>query len=71
MAPGQAGPLHRFDGEQVWSVTAGAARLELEEESIDLRDGDTAVVPAAVLRRITADADSRAADRSGTTRFRS
>lgn len=56
MPPGQAGPLHAFDGVQVWTVTAGGATVEFDGTPHGLGPGDTAVVPAGVLRRVTADA---------------
>jgi quercetin dioxygenase-like cupin family protein len=52
---GKAGPLHSFDGEQVWTITAGAARLELGDEELNLQTGDSVVLPSDVLRRLTAD----------------
>ena len=54
MQPGQAGPPHAFDVEQVWTVLAGGATLALEGTEHPLSPGDTAVVPAAVARRIVA-----------------
>lgn len=56
MAAGQAGPVHRFDVEQVYTVLAGAATVELAGSSTRLAAGDTAVLPAGVLRQVTADA---------------
>ncbi|GAA0404688.1 hypothetical protein GCM10009530_66000 [Microbispora corallina] len=55
MAPGAAGPLHAFDAEQVWTVLAGAASVELGEETFAVAPGDTLVLPPHVLRRVTAD----------------
>ncbi len=55
MPPGQQGPLHAFDGEQVRTITSGGARLELGDDELVLRPGDAAVLPADVLRRVTAD----------------
>jgi quercetin dioxygenase-like cupin family protein len=55
MTPGAVGPLHAMDGEQVWTVLDGAARVEVGDASEDVRAGDTLVLPADVLRRIHAD----------------
>ena len=55
MAAGQAGPLHGIDAEQVWTVLAGGASVEFGAQAAVLRPGDTAVLPANVGRRITAD----------------
>jgi quercetin dioxygenase-like cupin family protein len=55
MRPGQAGPLHAIDAEQVWSVLEGGASLLLGPDTIELRPGDTVVMAADVPRRITAD----------------
>ena len=54
MAPGQAGPPHRSDVEQVLTVTAGRVRLSVDGEVRELLPGDTAVVPAGALRRVEA-----------------
>ena len=53
--PGAQGPLHVFDVEQVWTVVAGGATVELGDEAFTLAEGDTVVLPAAVTRRVTAD----------------
>jgi quercetin dioxygenase-like cupin family protein len=54
MPPGQAGPLHAFDAEQVWTVLDGAAALTLEGAEHTLTPGDTAVIPAGVARGVVA-----------------
>lgn len=56
MRPGQAGPLHGIDTEQVWSVLRGSATVELDGEPVVVDAGDTLVIAADRLRRITADA---------------
>ncbi len=58
MAPGRSGPVHSFDGEQVWTVTAGSAIVEAAGERATLEPGDTVVLPADVERRVTAGADA-------------
>jgi quercetin dioxygenase-like cupin family protein len=55
MPPGGQGPLHAFDGEQVLTVTGGGLELELGEGRERLGTGDSAVLPARTLRRVTAD----------------
>ncbi|MCW0214050.1 MAG: cupin domain-containing protein [Pseudonocardia sp.] len=52
MEPGQAGPLHRMDREQVWTVVEGGVGVEFDGASYDLGPGDTVVIPADSLRRI-------------------
>jgi quercetin dioxygenase-like cupin family protein len=55
MRPGQAGPLHAIDTEQVWTVLAGGAAVELGGQVLAVEPGDTLVLPADVPRRLTAD----------------
>jgi quercetin dioxygenase-like cupin family protein len=55
MRPGQAGPPHVFDAEQVWTVLEGGATVELDEQTLAIEPGDTVVMPAGVPRRVTAD----------------
>lgn len=55
MEPGAAGPLHAFDVEQVWTVLDGGATVSLAGDDVGLGAGDTLVLPAGALRRITAD----------------
>jgi quercetin dioxygenase-like cupin family protein len=56
MTPGQAGPRHGIDAEQVWTVLAGAATVEMGDETVTVAPGDTVVLPADLPRRITSDA---------------
>jgi quercetin dioxygenase-like cupin family protein len=58
MVPGATGPLHWFDVEQVWTVLAGAARIELGDEPVDVGPGDTVVMPAELPRRVHADPEA-------------
>lgn len=58
MEPGQAGPQHLFEVEQVWTIQRGAAVVECGGRVVRLNVGDTAVVPAGQLRRFHADDDS-------------
>ena len=54
MHPGAGGPEHAFDGELIWAVTRGAAELTMAGATTTLGPGDTAVLPAGVMRRLTA-----------------
>lgn len=55
MRPGQAGPLHAIDTEQVWTVLDGGASVELDGELLAVAPGDTLILPADAPRRITSD----------------
>ncbi|MBA0053246.1 cupin domain-containing protein [Streptomyces sp. AJS327] len=55
MGPAAVGPPHAFDVQQVWTVLEGGATVEVGEASHDVAPGDTLVLPAEVLRRVTAD----------------
>jgi quercetin dioxygenase-like cupin family protein len=55
MRPGQAGPAHVFDLEQVWTALDGGAIVELGGETFVIGPGDTVVMPGAVPRRVVAD----------------
>jgi quercetin dioxygenase-like cupin family protein len=57
MRAGQAGPLHAFDAEQIWTVLAGAAVITLAGEDHPVGTGDTVVIPADVLRQVSAAED--------------
>lgn len=54
MSPGQSGPLHAWDTEQVWTVLDGSAAFELDGEVLTVAAGDTLILPADALRRISA-----------------
>ncbi len=56
MQPGQAGPLHAIDAEQILTVLEGGAKVRLGAETIRVGPGDTLVMPANLPRQITADA---------------
>lgn len=58
MKPGQAGPEHLFEAEQIWTIQRGAALVDLGERTFRLTVGDTAIVPAGRLRRFHGTADS-------------
>jgi quercetin dioxygenase-like cupin family protein len=55
MPPGQAGPLHAMDTEQIWTVLDGGATVELIDGPLAVVPGDTLVIPADAPRRVTAD----------------
>jgi quercetin dioxygenase-like cupin family protein len=55
MRPGQAGPLHAIDTEQVWTVLDGGAKVELDGDTHTVGPGDTLVMPADAPRRVSAD----------------
>jgi quercetin dioxygenase-like cupin family protein len=52
MGPGQAGPLHAIDTEQVWTVLEGTATVELDGETISAGPGDTLILPADAPRQV-------------------
>ncbi|WP_436777614.1 cupin domain-containing protein [Yinghuangia sp. YIM S09857] len=52
--PDVAGPVHIFDGEQIWTFLEGEASIELDGETLTARPGDTAVLPAHTTRQLTA-----------------
>lgn len=54
MSAGQAGPLHSFDTEQVWTVVAGAPTIVVDGVSATLGVGDTIAIPAGAARQIHA-----------------
>jgi quercetin dioxygenase-like cupin family protein len=55
MRPDQSGPLHAFDVEQIWTVLAGSATVELDGEIVAVAAGESVVMPAGAVRRIAAD----------------
>src|SRR5215470_12987964 len=55
MRPGQSGPLHAIDTEQIWTVLAGGATVELDGATHSIEEGDTVVIPADLPRRVSAD----------------
>ena len=55
MRPGQAGPLHAIDTEQVWTVLDGGATVELDGQVLTVGPGDTLILPADAPRRVNAD----------------
>lgn len=58
MAPAAAGPAHAFDADQIWTVLAGGARIDLDGEAVIVTVGDTVIIPADARRQVFADADA-------------
>lgn len=58
MRPGQAGPAHTFDTEQVWTVLEGGATVEYGGETLVAAPGDTLVFAAYTPRRVIADTET-------------
>jgi quercetin dioxygenase-like cupin family protein len=54
MPAGNAGPVHTFDSEQVWSLLSGEAAITAGDERIVLQAGDTVRLPAGELRQVSA-----------------
>ena len=54
MRPGQQGPVHTVDREQVWAVLAGSLQAEVDGEPVGAGTGDTLRIAAGVARRISA-----------------
>ena len=55
MEAGAVGPEHAFDGEQVWTVVAGRARVSVDGDEVTIAAGDTLVLGAGATRQIAAD----------------
>ncbi len=55
MQPGQTGPLHSINAEQIMTVIAGGATVQLGAEAASVARGDTVVIPANLPRQISAD----------------
>jgi quercetin dioxygenase-like cupin family protein len=54
MAPGQRGPLHVFDVEQVLTVLRGGAAITVAGATVELSERDTIALPAGAARQIAA-----------------
>lgn len=60
MAAGARGPRHVLDREQVWWLHEGRAEVEIgDDEQLVLTPGDTVVLAAGAVRRVTAATDVR------------
>jgi quercetin dioxygenase-like cupin family protein len=54
MNAGSSGPVHAIDREQLWAVLAGTLEFTVDGETIRVRPGETAILPAHQLRQATA-----------------
>ncbi|MBF6455364.1 cupin domain-containing protein [Nocardia cyriacigeorgica] len=57
LAPGQSGPLHFIDAEQVWTVLSGSAEVTVDGADHVIAAGDTIILPPDVLRQISGGAE--------------
>ncbi|MET9402198.1 cupin domain-containing protein [Kitasatospora sp. NPDC002965] len=55
MASGSSGPRHAMDTEQVWTFLTGSAAVDLAGEALAVAAGDTLVLPADVVRRMSSE----------------
>lgn len=55
MEPGQRGPLHSFDVEQIWTVLSGTPRIVVDGQEYALSAGDTLRISAGAMRQVFAD----------------
>ena len=55
MRPGQAGPLHVVDTEQVWTALDGGAAVALAGDTVALAPGDTVIIAPGEPRQVRAD----------------
>jgi quercetin dioxygenase-like cupin family protein len=58
MHQGQRSPRNVVDVEEVWHVLRGEVAITVGEETVELTDGDTLVIPENVARHIAATADA-------------
>ncbi|CCF62731.1 cupin domain-containing protein [Nocardia cyriacigeorgica] len=61
VAPGQTGPLHFIDAEQVWTILSGSAEITVDGVDHLIAAGDTIILPPAILRQISSGAEGFAA----------
>ena len=57
MPPGQGLPAHRHDHLDVFTVVRGDSTLHLGDETVELREGDSVVVPIGVRHVLEAGAN--------------
>lgn len=57
MEPGQAGPVHAIDREQVWMVTSGALEVTAERETRTATAGQALLLPPGGMRQLRAAGD--------------
>ena len=58
MHQGHRSPRHVVDVEEVWHVLHGKVAITVGEQTVELTDGDTLVIPENVARHIAATADA-------------
>jgi quercetin dioxygenase-like cupin family protein len=58
MHQGHRSPRHIVDVEEVWHVLHGEVAITVGEQTVELTDGDTLVIPENVARQIAATADA-------------
>jgi quercetin dioxygenase-like cupin family protein len=54
MEAGSAGPVHRFQQEQIWMLTGGRAVIEIDGQAWSLEAGDTLTIPGQQQRQVRA-----------------
>jgi quercetin dioxygenase-like cupin family protein len=54
MRPGQEGPLHLSDTEQVWAILAGQPTFKIEGSLSTVGPGDTVIIAAGATRQVSA-----------------
>lgn len=54
MRPGAEGPVHAFDADLVWSITAGDGLVRQDGDERPIASGDTLVLPAGRMRQLVA-----------------
>lgn len=47
------GPVHFIDTEQIWTIVAGRATIDLDGTKLTAAEGDTVILPANVLRQVS------------------
>lgn len=60
MEPGQRGPLHTFDVEQIWTVLSGTPRIVVDGLEFALSTGDTLRISPGAVRQVFADDEAAA-----------
>lgn len=49
----KAGPVHFIDTEQIWTIVAGRANIDLDGTKLTAAEGDTVILPANVSRQVS------------------
>ena len=53
LAPGRTSYLHRLTSSEVYYILAGQGRMEIDDDTRDVRSGDTIYIPPGAAQRIT------------------